>query len=626
MPTGRGQTLGKYELIAEIARGGMGIVYLAAAQGPGGFTKLVVVKELKPDFAEEPTFLTMFLDEARLAARLSHPNIVQTNEVGNDGDRYFMAMDYLDGRGLDRVRRRTRSTGRGLSRSLELRVICEVLAGLEYAHTLADFDGTPLDIVHRDVSPQNVFITFDGQVKLLDFGIAKARDSMHETHAGVLKGKIAYMAPEQARGQRVDARADVFSAGVLLWEALAGRRIGEGKNDQEILWALASRDLPRVSTVRPEVPRELDELCARAMAWDRDARYPSAAALREDLEAYLARTAPITARDLAACVSELFAEDRAKTSALIEQHLARARGGATSAEVPVLETGSLRGHTPSNESATSGASGAAVPAPSPAPAPSYAAWQPAPSDASGGPAPAPPAPRRGSRAAAIVVSAAAVLGVAAAAIIATSGGSPGSGDRPRAADPAATAAAAPSAPGAAAPAPAPAPARPAAASAPTAVAALAEIAVVVTPASAGVTIDGAEMTGNPARARFPADGATRTVRASAPGHQPKVKAVTFDRDVLLELTLEPTPRAPAARPVARAPRPAPRAAPPPPPAEPAPVRPAEAPSARGPTRPDDDDPAARARPRPIDATLDVNPAGGQRPRRPIDTTNPYGAE
>src|SRR5262245_6719974 len=210
MFTDRGSVLGKYRLIAEIAHGGMGVVYLAMVQGPGGFNKLVVVKELKPELVEEPAFLTMFLDEARLAARLNHANIVQTNEIGSDGNRYFMAMDYLDGYSLDRVRRRARKIGVQLPVPMQLRIICAMLAGLEYAHHLTDFDGTPLSIVHRDVSPQNVFVTFDGQVRLLDFGIAKAAGAMHETVAGVLKGKVSYMAPEQARGQKVDARADVF--------------------------------------------------------------------------------------------------------------------------------------------------------------------------------------------------------------------------------------------------------------------------------------------------------------------------------------------------------------------------------------------------------------------------------
>ena len=323
-----------------LGRGGMGVVYLAMVQGPAGFNKLVVVKELKPEFVEDPGFLTMFLDEARLAARLNHPNIVQTNEVGNEGNRYFMAMDYLDGRGLDRLRRRAKAAGQALPLRIELRVICDVLAGLDHAHTMTDYDGTPLQIVHRDVSPQNVFITFDGQVKLLDFGIAKAADSMHETHVGVVKGKVAYMSPEQGRGQKVDARADVFSVGVLLWEALTGRRIREGKNSQEQLWALVSADIPRASSVNPAVSPVLDEICARAMAWDRDARYPSAEAMLRELEAYLATQPPVGSRELGGWVTELFRADRARANAVIEAYVARVRAGAARDEIPVIDVSS----------------------------------------------------------------------------------------------------------------------------------------------------------------------------------------------------------------------------------------------------------------------------------------------
>jgi serine/threonine protein kinase len=343
--------LGKYQLIAELARGGMAIVYLALVQGPGGFNKLVVIKELKPELVEEPAFLAMFLDEARLAAKLSHAHIVQTNEVGNDGNRYFMAMDYLDGRGLDRVRRRARASGQELSLPIHLRVLCDMLAGLQYAHALTDFDGTPLAIVHRDVSPQNVFVTFDGQIKLLDFGIAKAADSLHETRVGVLKGKVSYMSPEQARGQKVDARADVFSTGVMLWEALTGRKLREGQNDQQMLWALASADLPCASSVKPWVPPELDAICARAMAWDREQRYPSAGELQHEIEHYLAVTGTaVSSRDVGLCVSELFREDRVTINAMIEQHLSRSRGGPEA--LPVLDV-SARGFTPSYERVSS---------------------------------------------------------------------------------------------------------------------------------------------------------------------------------------------------------------------------------------------------------------------------------
>ncbi|HEX3481877.1 MAG TPA: serine/threonine-protein kinase, partial [Kofleriaceae bacterium] len=354
MLTDPGRMLGKYQLIAEIARGGMGVVYLAMIQGPGGFNKLVVVKELKPELVEEPAFLTMFLDEARLAARLSHPNIVQTNEVGNDGDRYFMAMDYLDGRGLDQIRRRSKVAGFGLSVPMHLRVMCDMLSGLDYAHKMTDFDGSPLNIVHRDVSPQNVFVTFDGQVKLLDFGIAKASDSMYETHAGVVKGKVSYMSPEQGRGWKVDARADVFSAGVMLWEALTGKRMREGKNEQEKLWALVSNEIPRASELKPWVPPELDEICARAMAWNRDERYASAGAMQQDLERYLISTGMnVTAREVGTCVSELFREDRTNTNAVIEAHIARLRGGTVREKLPIIDVASrsVGSPTPSGERA-----------------------------------------------------------------------------------------------------------------------------------------------------------------------------------------------------------------------------------------------------------------------------------
>ena len=197
----------------------MGIVHLAASHGPGGFNKLLVVKELKPELSRDDTYVSMFLDEARLAARLAHPNIVQTIEVGSEGSRHYMVMEFLDGRSLHRTIRRFRDHG-GLPLGAHLRVIAESLLGLHHAHELVDFDGQPLDIVHRDVSPLNVFVTFDGQTKVIDFGIAKSVDSSLETKTGILKGRVAYMAPEQAWGQEVDRRADVYSAGV---DDLGGR-------------------------------------------------------------------------------------------------------------------------------------------------------------------------------------------------------------------------------------------------------------------------------------------------------------------------------------------------------------------------------------------------------------------
>ena len=315
----------------------MGNVYLAALCGPAGFHKLLAVKELKPELADDESYVAMFLEEARLAARLVHPNIVQLNEVSSDGDRHYMAMEYLDGRSLSRIMRRFARDG-GFPIAAHLRVIGDALLGLHYAHELRGFTGEPFGIVHRDVSPLNVMITFDGQVKLLDFGIAKAHDSAVETKAGVLKGRVAYMAPEQACGDELDRRADIFAVGVMLWEAAAGRRLRPHMSDVEILSRILRDDAPRLRDVVPGVPAELDAMCARAMARDPADRYPTAAALLEDLEAHLGRRDDrMTMRQIGEAASVLFADERYKMNQVIEQRLARAGATPHSGVMPTFQ-------------------------------------------------------------------------------------------------------------------------------------------------------------------------------------------------------------------------------------------------------------------------------------------------
>jgi len=210
------------------------------SKAPRDFEKLVVVKELKPEMCDDEVFVTMFLEEARLAARLIHPNIVQTNEVGTDGSRHFMVMEFLDGRSLHRCCRQFVDRDQ-FAIGAHLRIIAETLHGLHHAHELTDYDGRWLGIIHRDVSPLNVFVTFDGQTKLLDFGIAKAADSSLETRTGILKGRIAYMAPEQAMGATTDRRADIYSIGVMIWEAAAGRRMWQSMSDVQVLGHMLGR-------------------------------------------------------------------------------------------------------------------------------------------------------------------------------------------------------------------------------------------------------------------------------------------------------------------------------------------------------------------------------------------------
>jgi serine/threonine-protein kinase len=328
--------IGKYHLIAELARGGMGNVYLAIAQGPGGFHKLLVVKELRPEFADDETYVAMFLEEARLAARLTHPNIVQTNEVGSDGSRHYMIMEYLDGRSLHRISKYLARRG-GFPVGAHLRVIAEGLQGLHYAHELAGFDGEPLGIVHRDVSPLNLLVTFDGQAKVLDFGIAKAADSSLETQAGVLKGRIAYMAPEHVRGGKCDRRVDVYAAGVMIWEAAAGRRLWHGMSDVEILTKTLGEGAPRLRSVNPTAPSELDALCARALSPKPADRHPTAAALFADLEDHLHRRDDMTSmREIGAMIRGAFEPERQRMNGIIEDVVARMRSVPRSGVMPTL--------------------------------------------------------------------------------------------------------------------------------------------------------------------------------------------------------------------------------------------------------------------------------------------------
>ena len=232
----------RYEPIAQIGRGGMAEVLLTMVNAGGGVWRLEVLKRIWPELATDPDFVTMFLDEARLSLRLNHPNVVQTYEVLTNEGELAIAMEYLDGQPLTRVLNRLLRDSNDLSLALRLRILTRVLAGLEHAHTLTDIDGSPLGVVHRDVSPQNVFVTYDGQVKLVDFGVAKTIAAAHQTRPGAIKGKLAYMAPEQLQSEAVDRRADLFSVGVMLWEMLSHRPLFVGTS-KEILAQVMFKDV-----------------------------------------------------------------------------------------------------------------------------------------------------------------------------------------------------------------------------------------------------------------------------------------------------------------------------------------------------------------------------------------------
>ena len=252
------QPFDKYTLIGKLGHGGMAEVNLAVADGKGGFRKLTVIKRLHRHLAMEPGFVEMFLDEARLAARLNHPHCVQTYEVGDHDDNHFLAMEYLDGQGLERLLRISGQLGLSMPVAESARIVADALDGLAYAHELTDFDGTELGVVHRDISPQNIFVTYNGVVKLLDFGIAKAATHIVETKTGVIKGKYAYIAPEQALGQQVDARSDLWSMGVVLWECLTGRRLFKSVNELATLHETLQGEI--------KLPSATPSACARSRA------------------------------------------------------------------------------------------------------------------------------------------------------------------------------------------------------------------------------------------------------------------------------------------------------------------------------------------------------------------------
>jgi serine/threonine protein kinase len=332
---------GKYRLIAELGQGGMATVYLAVSIGKSGFRKLAVVKLIRPQFASDPDLIEMFLDEARLSARLNHPNVVQTYDVGVDDHRHFMAMEYLDGVSFNAaISRLTRQSG-PVGFELRARVLLGVLEGLRYAHDLKDYDGTPLKIVHRDVTPHNIFVTYDGQVKLLDFGIAKAATSSVQTATGVIKGKLTYMAPEQALGDPVDGRADIYSVGVMLWEALTGRRrFPADLSDVAMFTRAATGEVPEApSAASLGLPEEIDGILRRALAPKREERFQTAGELHAELEAVLRKAGPASLRDLGTMLATAFGRERQKIGQVIEEQFRLMDSGRpTAAEAGELPT------------------------------------------------------------------------------------------------------------------------------------------------------------------------------------------------------------------------------------------------------------------------------------------------
>ena len=283
--------LGRYEVIGDLAVGGMAEILLARLVGPSGFERLVVIKRIFPHLAKDPDFVAMFLDEARTVARIHHPNVVQVHELAEEsaGD-LFLAMEYLEGESASGLLRRLWSRQELLDPMLAAHIVAEACRGLGAAHDLCDDDGIPLDLVHRDVSPQNLFITYAGAVKVLDFGIAKLANRSTKTEPGQIKGKYAYMSPEQCAGKHLDRRSDIFSLGIVLHELCTGRRLFARDNEMATLRAVCEAPIARPSQTAP-VPHAIEEACMRALSRRRDERYASCAEMRRDLLSALRKDA-----------------------------------------------------------------------------------------------------------------------------------------------------------------------------------------------------------------------------------------------------------------------------------------------------------------------------------------------
>jgi serine/threonine protein kinase len=307
MTLAAGTPIGKYVVRRRLAEGGMAEIYLAAALGPEGFEKDVVIKRVRPGLAGDPDFVRMFIAEARVASRLNHANLVHIFDFDKHEDTYYLAMEYVRGHSLWELRRRCQERGVAIPPMLVAQIGMEVARGLAYAHRLTD-NGQILGLVHRDVTPHNVLLSFDGAVKLTDFGIAKAGD--HATTSGMLKGKFAYMSPEQSRGDSVDARTDVFALGVTLWELLTGARLFEGEGDVAVLRAVQERLIVPPARLNPGVSAGLDAAVMRALERDLSRRWPTAHELERALaEVVLGGARSLEDTDVGAFLRRMFPEE-----------------------------------------------------------------------------------------------------------------------------------------------------------------------------------------------------------------------------------------------------------------------------------------------------------------------------
>lgn len=497
--------LGRYRLLLELGHGGMAHVYLGLVKGIAGFNKLVVLKVMRDELREHPASLNMFLGEARLAARMNHANVVQTSEVGEDAGRYFICMEYLEGQTLSRLLKKTIDYALPLGARLE--IMCQMLEGLSYLHSFTDLDGTPLGLVHRDVSPNNIFVTFEGTVKVLDFGVAKAAGISHVTEAGTFKGKLGYAAPEQIVG-RSDQRSDVFAAGVLMWEILTYRRLTQDRTQTEIVQGrIAGAEIELMQRQGTDVPPQLMAIIAKATSKTPEDRYATAGAMREDIREYISeRSLEFPSEKLRDLLLKIYETERAEMRKQIDQRMKQValedeHPSEFSKAVHIPTASAMFGGTSAGLGGMTGHTGSVVQAPV----------------------------HRGKLFGAAL--AVALLAGGAGAFVTRLGPSAPPPNAPSAAEAKPAAAVLKPAPGAQ----------------------LVNLRISTDPTYAELFLDGAKLEGNPFVGQLAKDSALHRLEAKAPGRRNEARMVRLDQDINLLLTLQPENAKTPAAPVVAAP-------------------------------------------------------------------------
>ncbi len=327
--------IGRYHIIGRIASGGMAEILLAKVLGPGGFERPVVIKRVLPHLVNKSEFRDMFLDEARIVASIHHSNVVQVHELGREDDELYLVMEYLAGESVRSVWKRGATRNIALDLGLCAHIVAEACAGLHAAHEFTAPDGKPLHVVHRDVCPNNLFVTYDGSVKVVDFGIAQADDRYTMTQAGQVKGKAPYMAPEQCLRRPIDCRTDIFALGVVLYELTTGHRLFGGALESRIMACLRREEVQPPSRVVPKYPADLERICMRALRFDPEERFASAEEMRRELVRFQRGRSPdvLPEEQLRACMHQLFQDRIAEKADLLN----RLRSGSGVSHIPTAE-------------------------------------------------------------------------------------------------------------------------------------------------------------------------------------------------------------------------------------------------------------------------------------------------